>query len=107
MDLSQVIKGPIITERSTQLLEDNRYTFEVARKANKKEIARAVEKFLGKVKVVSVNTMKATKRTKRAGRQRRQSAPRIFKKAIVQLAEGDKIDILPAEKKKKPGKQAK
>jgi len=95
MDLKQVIKKPFVTERSTQLLERNQYTFAVAREATKGQIAQAVEQFFGKVKVVGVRTMIVKKRAKRVGRRRLPGKSRVFKKAIVQLAEGDKIDFLP------------
>ena len=94
MELSEVIKKPVITEKSTALLEQSQYTFQVARQATKKEVARAVEKFFDKVKVSSVKTVMVKK-----------NAKRIWKKAIVQLVEG-KIDILPSAegRRKKPAK---
>ncbi|PIU02157.1 50S ribosomal protein L23 [Candidatus Shapirobacteria bacterium CG09_land_8_20_14_0_10_49_15] len=105
MDLKTVIKKPIITERSTGLLEGNQYTFIVDRRATKLQIAQAVEQFLGKVKVVGVRTSTTTTRAKRVGRQRRLGSKKVVKKAIIQLAQGDKIDFLPetaTPKKRKP-----
>lgn len=83
MDLKDVIKKPIITEKSTQATALAKYAFEVDRRANKKEIAQAVEKFFG------VHPQKVwTATTPDKGRQTSKK-----KKAIVQLAEGEKIDL--------------
>lgn len=92
MELARVIKRPVITEKSTALLERGWYTFQVARLATKKEIARAIERYFDKVKVKSVKT--AIVKSKQD-----------WKKAFVQLAEGGKIDILPAAPAKKGKKK--
>ena len=85
-----IIKRPIITEQSMADTEMKRYTFEVAKSANKIEIAKAVEQIFG-VKVVRVNTLTVKPKTKRvryvAGKTR------SWKKAIVTLAEGDTIEV--------------
>ena len=85
-----IIKRPIITEQSMEQTEMKRYTFEVAKTANKIEIAKAVEQIFG-VKVVRVNTLTVKPKTKRvryvAGKTR------SWKKAIVTLAEGDTIEV--------------
>ncbi|WP_154029011.1 50S ribosomal protein L23 [Olsenella uli] len=85
-----VIIRPIVTERSFDLMSNNKYTFEVAANAPKEEIADAIEKIFD-VKVVKVNTMWVKPKTKRvryvAGQTRR------WKKAIVTLAEGDTIEV--------------
>ena len=85
-----IIKKPIITERSMMGAQDNKYTFEVARDANKYQIKDAVEELFN-VKVTSVNTINVKPKTKRvryvAGKTRQ------WKKAIVTLAEGDSIEI--------------
>ena len=99
MELNDVIKRPVITEKSTALLERGQYTFQVARQATKKEIGRAVEKFFDKVKVGSVKTVMVRKNGKKVGRQKKEGKKSIWKKAIVQLAEGE-IDILPSKEKK-------
>jgi len=101
MDLAQVIKRPIITEKSAFLMEKGKYTFQVARQATKKEVKQAVERFLGKVKVKSVKTAMMQKRRKRVGRLRKRGKKIIWKKALVQLAEGNKIDLLPEASTKK------
>lgn len=76
MNLKNIIKKPFITEKSTGATNLRRYTFQVDRRANKKEIAEAVKKFF-KVHPQRVWT------TMMPGRR---------KKAVVQLAEGEKID---------------
>jgi large subunit ribosomal protein L23 len=84
-----IIQGPIITERTMSLKENfNKYTFKVAKSANKIEIKNAVEEIF-KVKVVSVNTINVLPKRKRVG-QHVGYAP-AYKKAICKLAEGDKI----------------
>ena len=62
-----IIKRPIITEKSMSMTEDKRYTFEVAKDANKIEIAKAVEEIFG-VKVAKVNTINMYGKEKHVGR---------------------------------------
>jgi len=92
-DLYNVIKRPLITEKNTVLNEHNTYCFEVDRKANKIDIARAA-KLLFNVEVVDVNTssMKRTKKVRRKGGARTESQIQS-KKAYVKLAEGNAIDF--------------
>lgn len=91
---SEIIKRPIITEKSMLLVErENKYTFSVDKRANKVQIANAVEE-LFKVKVVKVNTMNVTPKKKRVG-QHQGFKPQMTK-AIVTLAEGSKIEIFSA-----------
>ncbi|MBM7853828.1 large subunit ribosomal protein L23 [Desulfohalotomaculum tongense] len=85
-----IIIKPVISEKSTDLLADNKYTFWVDKKANKIEIRQAVEKLFN-VKVVKVNTMNVKGKTKRVRQYVGKTPDR--KKAIVKLAEGDKIEI--------------
>lgn len=90
MDPRDIIIRPIISERSYDMIELNRYTFEVAEKAKKIEIAKAIEQIFN-VKVTKVNTMNVSGKMKRV---RYQLGPtRSWKKAIVTLAEGDTIDF--------------
>lgn len=98
MKLKNVIKKPIITEKSTKALSLGRYAFEVDRRANKAEIARAVEEFF-KVHVHGVRTVMVRGKKKRIGRFRQKFKQPDWKKAFVQLAEGEKIDAfdLPAQ----------
>jgi large subunit ribosomal protein L23 len=85
-----VILSPVITEKATSASEVNQVVFKVRRDATKPEIKSAIEK-LFKVKVLSVNTLTRKGKTKRfrgvKGRQQ------DVKKAIVRLAEGDRIDV--------------
>lgn len=87
-DPRDIIVRPVITEKSMQLLEDNKYTFVVAREANKIEIKRALEEIFA-VKVKAVNTANFKGKKKRLGRFPYGYKPR-WKKAIVTLAEGSK-----------------
>jgi len=87
----EVIKRPIISEKSTALAElGNRYAFEVAPSSNKQEIRDAVQR-LFKVSVREVRTMIVHGKVKRAGRSETKRSN--WKKAIVTLGEGQKIDF--------------
>jgi large subunit ribosomal protein L23 len=94
--VEDVIRRPLITEKNTVLMEIGQYTFEVAPEANKFQIREAVEKTFN-VKVKAVNTLnvkpKAKSRTasRRGGRIRGHEPG--WKKAIVTLAPGDRIDL--------------
>jgi large subunit ribosomal protein L23 len=85
-----VILAPVITEKSSAVSEANQVVFKVRRDATKPEIKKAIETLFG-VKVLAVNTLVRKGKTKRfrgiKGRQQ------DVKKAIVKLAEGDKIDV--------------
>ena len=83
-----IIKRPIITEQSMAETEAKKYTFEVAKSANKIEIAKAVEEIFG-VKVSKVNTINMDGKEKRTGRYPAGRRP-SFKKAIVTLTEDSK-----------------
>ena len=85
-----VLRKPIVTEKSTSLQEKGRYVFEVAPKATKHEIRWAVEEAFD-VTVVGVNTLNVRGKRKRFGP--RYKAHRSWKKAIVSLAPGDTITI--------------
>ena len=82
-----IILKPIITEASMSGIQDMKYTFKVAKDANKIEIAKAVEELFG-VKVAKVNTMNCCGRQKRMGMS--VGVTPAWKKAIVTLAEGSK-----------------
>lgn len=85
-----IIKEPIITEKSMQLKEQyNKYTFKVAPNANKIEIENAVEALFN-VKVLSVNTINVLPKNKRVGQYAGKTS--AYKKAICKLADGNKID---------------
>jgi len=86
-----VIKRPIISEKSTALAEvAGRYAFEVALQANKHEIREAVQQLFN-VKVREVRTMVMHGKIKRTGRSEIKRSN--WKKALVTLAEGQKIDF--------------
>ena len=89
-DPREVIIRPIVTEHSYDQMENNVYTFEVAKDSNKVEIRQAIEAIFN-VSVVKVNTLNVKSKPKRmrgaAGRTR------TWKKAMVTLAEGDTIEI--------------
>ena len=89
-DPRDVIIRPVITEHSYDAMENNVYTFEVAKDANKVEIRQAVEAIF-KVKVVKVNTLNVKSKPKRVRYQ--EGRTRTWKKAMVTLAEGETIEI--------------
>ena len=89
-DSYTIILGPVISEKSYDLIEHNKYTFRVDPRARKPAIARAVEDIFS-VDVVGVNIIKTRSKPKRRGMvQGRTSAG---KKAIVELSEGQKIEF--------------
>ena len=83
-----IIIRPVVTEKSSRLMEMNKYTFEVHPMANKIEIRKAVE-VVFKVKVKSVHTVKV--HSKRMGAFLGKS--RAWKKAIITLADGERIQF--------------
>ena len=89
-DPRDILLAPVISEKSYALLDENKYTFVVSPDANKTQIKIAVEEVFG-VRVTSVNTLnRQGKRTRtRFGFGKRADS----KRAIVSLAEGDRIDI--------------
>ena len=87
MTAQDIVIKPIITEKSMGALAENKYTFEVAKNANKIEIAKAVEELFG-VQVASVSTMNCKGRAKRVGMNRGFTPD--WKKAVVTLKEGSK-----------------
>lgn len=89
-DIRDVLIRPVITEKTTGLMEDNKYTFIVALKSNKVEIRQAVEQIF-KVKVLDVNTIRVMGKVKRMGRT--QGKRPDYKKAIVKLAPGERIEF--------------
>lgn len=91
----EVIKRPVISEKSTAQMEvANRYAFEVAVQASKPEIKDAVQKLFN-VKVKDVRTMTMHGKTKRVGRFEVKRTN--WKKALVTLAEGQRIDFFQAQ----------
>ncbi len=90
MHLYEVLRRPLITEKSTLLKEQNRYAFEVASGASKRQIKEAVETAF-KVSVVKINVMNVPGKMKRIGR--RQVLTPVWKKAVVTLEPGQKIEF--------------
>lgn len=85
-----ILKGLYVTEKSGHLSGFNQYVFKVVPRSNKLEIKKAVEKMYG-VKVVRVTVSLAPSKKRKLGRQEGERAG--FKKAIIKLAEGYKIDV--------------
>ena len=86
----EVLIAPVVSEKSYSMLDENKYTFLVAPTANKNEIKIAVEKIF-KVRVLKVNTMnrEGKRKLSRFGNGKRSDT----KRAIVQIAPGERIDI--------------
>ncbi len=96
MGTYSLIRRVLITEKSTVLREEaNQYVFEVATYANKIEIARAIEKIF-KVKVVGVQVLNILGKKVRIAKfgGRLSGKKRSWKKAIVKLAPGNKIEVM-------------
>jgi large subunit ribosomal protein L23 len=90
MDPRTVLRAPVISEKSYALIADNKYTFRVHPDAHKTEIRAAVEEIFD-VHVVDVRTMKMKPKPKRRGWTTGRT--RHWKKAIVELAPGDRIEL--------------
>lgn len=91
-DLADLVLQPIVTEKATLLLEDNKYVFEVIPKATKPEIKAAIESLFN-VKVTGVNTLRPPRKKRRVGKF--SGFKPQYKRAIVTLAEGDSITLFP------------
>jgi large subunit ribosomal protein L23 len=90
LDSRQVLLAPVVSEKSYSLIEANKYSFRVHPDAHRTQIRQAVEELFD-VKVLDVNVLKVQPKPKRRGLSR--GTKPGWKKAIVQLREGDKIDI--------------
>lgn len=95
-----VIIAPVVTEKTTEQMDGNVYTFVVSNDANKIEIGKAVER-LWDVTVKDVRTMRYAGKAKRAflgrmARNQEKGRTPAYKKAVVQLAEGDFIELYEA-----------
>jgi len=90
MQLHEIIKRPLVTEKNATLQPTGKYVFEVGGRANKMQIKNAVEEAF-KVTVTSVNVITIQSKEKHVGRRVVKTSP--WKKAIVTLKEGDKIDL--------------
>ena len=90
MDMHDILLKPVITEKTTMMMSDGKYTFKVPLHANKIEIRKAVEKVFG-VKVKSVSTLRTMGKMKRMGKYEGKRPD--YKKAIVTLNEGESIEF--------------
>ena len=86
----EILVRPIITEKNTMLNDQGKYTFEVLQDANKIEIKRAVDEIFN-VGVTGVNVVNVTGKLRRMGRH--SGMTRSWKKAIVTLAPGQRIEL--------------
>lgn len=90
VNVTEIIKAPVLTEKSYKLTDDlNKYTFKVDTRANKNDIAEAIKYMYG-VDPVAVNVINVPAQ----GRFRRKLITKAFKKAIVTLKKGDKIELI-------------
>jgi large subunit ribosomal protein L23 len=90
MNARDVIIEPVVSEKSYALMADGKYTFRVDDRAHKLQIKRAVEEIFG-VGVTEVRTMQVRSKPKRRGLHGGRT--RSWKKAVVQLAPGDRIEL--------------
>lgn len=85
-----IIKRPIITEKTSLLIEEGKYTFEVAQKVNRIDVKRAIEEAF-EVDVIKVNIINVRKKAHKVGKY--EGMRPAVRKAIVTLAEGQKLDV--------------
>ena len=85
-----ILVRPLITEKTMKLVEEGKYTFEVKQGSNKVEVQKAVEE-LFKVEVTAVNMMNTLRKKRRVGKY--EGLRPAVQKAIVTLAEGQKLDV--------------
>ncbi len=90
MDVRSVILEPVVSEKSYALMTDGKYTFRVDSRAHKTQIADAVERIFG-VTVTAVRTAQVRSKPKRRGVH--SGTTRSWKKAVVQLGPGDRIEL--------------
>lgn len=89
--MKDIILAPVVTEKTAGITADgNKVVFKVAKDANKVQIRQAVEESFN-VKVSNVNTINVRPKKKRVGRYT--GATKAYKKAIITLAEGSKLDL--------------
>ncbi|HEY2716395.1 MAG TPA: 50S ribosomal protein L23 [Solirubrobacterales bacterium] len=90
MDARTVLIRPVISEKSYALIAEGKYTFRVNDRAHKTQVAQAVEEVFG-VSVAAVRTAKVRSKPKRRGLSKGRS--RSWKKAVVQLQPGERIEL--------------
>lgn len=87
---AQIVKYPVITDKATRLLENNKYSFIVDRYSDKNSIKKAIEDLFN-VNVIKVNTFNLPRKKKRVGKYTGWESQ--YKKAIITLSEGDIINL--------------
>ncbi len=87
------LKNPYISEKATELAKENKYIFKIFDNANKTRVKESIKEVYG-ADVVSVNIVKVPRKKKRLGRH--QGWKKGFKKAIVEIKKGQKIDVYPS-----------
>ncbi|KKS16863.1 MAG: 50S ribosomal protein L23 [candidate division WWE3 bacterium GW2011_GWC1_41_7] len=92
MRISNIINRPIVTEKSTNLTKEGKFTFDVNRSASKGAIANDINRIYG-VDVVDVRTYIMPGKQRRVSRTSRETARKLWKKAVVKLKEGQTIDM--------------
>ena len=88
----KILKTPQVTEKATDLVKKNQYVFKVYSRANKNEVKKAIESVYG-MDVISVRVINVPAKRRRLGRQR--GWRKGYKKAIVKIKAGQKIEVLP------------
>ena len=100
MEQTDIIRRPVITEKSMDEAGRGHFTFAVLQAATKIDIKKAVEGEF-KVHVLSVQTLIAKGKRRRAGKRRTEAEGKPFKKAIVKLKEGERIDLFEVQEEGK------
>ena len=90
LDSNQILIAPVVSEKSYRLIEERKYSFRVHQDAHKTQVRQAVEELFD-VKVIAVNISQVRPKPKRRGAVR--GTKQGWKKAIVQVREGDEIQI--------------
>ncbi|MDP3888493.1 MAG: 50S ribosomal protein L23 [bacterium] len=92
MRIDQVLKRPLITEKTLSLAAMGKFTFQVDDRATKLEIAKAIEQAFG-VHVKEVRTARLKGKSRRVGKKRKVAMTAVKVKAFAKLAQGEKIDL--------------
>lgn len=95
----ELVKYPVLTEKSVRLMDTNQYTFDVDLKLSKPQIKGLIEE-LFEVQVISVNTHRPPKKRRRLGYTSGSKAS--YKRVIVTVKRGQSIEVLPGDKQDKP-----
>ncbi len=90
MHIYEVLRRPVVTEKNSIMMDQNKYAFEVEKAATKEQVKQAIEKVFN-VKVTAVNMITVPAKPRGFGRMKGQRS--AWKKAIVTLKPGDKIEV--------------